>query len=155
MTNVEARRNDEIRMSKNSAVSFRHLSIRASFVIRHSCFVISRIGSLQAPRALPQLREKRTLLHGAYSPLDASASMQRSKRLGRRFHERHALGVPVALRLGMPDVGVGGDDQAEARISGPEAVIVFLPIAAWEPVGVKKTKPLDHFTRAAEDEPVN
>ncbi len=155
MTNVEARRNDEIRMSKNSALSFRHLSIPASFVIRHSCFVISRIGSLQAPRILPQLRENRILLHGAYSPLDARASMQRSKGLSRRFHERHALGFPIALRLGMPYVGMRGDDQAEARISGPEAVIVLLPIAAWEPVVVKKTKPLDHFTRDAEAEPVN
>ena len=81
--------------------------------------------------------------------------MQRSKGLSRRFHERHALGVPIALRLGMPDVGVGGDDQAEARISGPEAVIVFLPIAAWELVVVKKPKPLDYFTRDAEAEPVN
>jgi hypothetical protein len=47
------------------------------------------------------------------------------------------------------------DDQAEARISCPEAVIVLLPIAAWESVVVKKTKSLDHFTRDAEAEPVN
>jgi len=81
--------------------------------------------------------------------------MQRSKRLSRRFHERHALGVPVALRLGMPDIGVRSNDQAEAHISGPEAVIVLLPIAAWESVVVEKPKPLDHFTRDAEAEPVN
>jgi hypothetical protein len=101
-------------------LSFRHLSIRASFVIRHSCFVISRLGSLQAPRVLPQLRENRILLHGAYSPLDAKTSMQRSKRLSCRFHERHPLGVPIALRLGMPYVGMRGDDQDEARISSPK-----------------------------------
>ena len=37
--NDEARNNDEIRMTK-SRQPFRHLVIRASFVIRHSCFVI-------------------------------------------------------------------------------------------------------------------
>jgi hypothetical protein len=41
MTNDECRRNDEIRMTNLAAsISFRHLSIRACFVIRHSCFVI-------------------------------------------------------------------------------------------------------------------
>src|SRR4030095_5052617 len=127
--------------------SFEHSGF---FVIRHSCLVISRLGSLQAPRVLPQLRENRILLHGAYSPLDAKTSMQRSKRLSCRFHERHSLGVPIALRLGMPYVGMRGDDQAEARISSPKAVIVLLPIAAWEPLVVKKPKPTHHFTRDAE-----
>jgi hypothetical protein len=55
----------------------------------------------------------------------------------------------------MPYVGMRGDDQAEARISSPKAVIVLLPIAAWEPLVVKKPKPLDHFTRDAEAKPVD
>src|SRR6478736_10554791 len=41
MTNDQARNNDEIGMTKRSfAPRLRHLSIRAYFVIRHSCFVI-------------------------------------------------------------------------------------------------------------------
>src|SRR5437763_6305474 len=40
MTNDDARRNDEIRMRTGTFRVLCHLSIRASFVIRHSCFVI-------------------------------------------------------------------------------------------------------------------
>ena len=39
--NDEARNNDEIRMTKKAAGGLRHSNIRASFVIRHSSFVIS------------------------------------------------------------------------------------------------------------------
>jgi hypothetical protein len=55
MTNDEARRNDEIQMSKKLCLSFRHLSIRASFVIRHSCFVISVASGLR-PNGASALR---------------------------------------------------------------------------------------------------
>jgi hypothetical protein len=41
MTNDEARKNDETQMiKKNLGVLLRHLGISASFVIRHSGFVI-------------------------------------------------------------------------------------------------------------------
>ncbi len=41
MTNYECRRNDKIRMTKSALrLLLRYLVIRASFVIRHSCFVI-------------------------------------------------------------------------------------------------------------------
>src|SRR2546421_5779799 len=50
MTNDEARRNDEIRMTKKPDAALRHSDIRASFDIRHSGFVIC---GASAPLHLP------------------------------------------------------------------------------------------------------
>src|SRR5207244_6145346 len=48
--NDDARRNDEIRMTRRRLRSFlRHLSICASFFIRHSCFVIRFIRGFVIP----------------------------------------------------------------------------------------------------------
>src|SRR5437879_6183000 len=47
MSDDKCRRNDEIRMVRcATAQDFRHLSIRNSFGIRHSCFVILFLASL-------------------------------------------------------------------------------------------------------------
>src|SRR2546428_14096267 len=73
MTNHEARRNDEIRMTMGVLRALLlHLDIRASFVIRHSCFVIPVISTHS--RAAPRLSSSRADCRSVFpSPREGEA----------------------------------------------------------------------------------